>query len=50
MSFENVKAQAIRARAEKDIGRKLDAIASALQELAAALAENLPKDGPVGKR
>jgi hypothetical protein len=37
-SLDYVKAHAIAARAEKDLGKKLDAIASALEELANALA------------
>ncbi len=38
MSLHNVKAHAIAARAEKDVAKKLDAIACALEELAKALA------------
>ncbi|MEX0404931.1 hypothetical protein ABGN05_04555 [Aquibium sp. LZ166] len=37
MSFQNVKAHAIAARAEKDIAKKLDMIACALEELAKGL-------------
>lgn len=37
MSLHNVKAHAIAARAEKDVAKKLDAIACALEELAKAL-------------
>ena len=51
MSFQNVKAHAISARAEKDIGKKLDLIACALEELAkgmigetAAIASGRPED------
>jgi hypothetical protein len=38
MSLEYVKAHAMNARAEKDLGKKLDAIACAVEELAKSLA------------
>ncbi len=38
MSLEYVKAHAMNARAEKDLGKKIDAIACALEELAKSLA------------
>ncbi len=37
MSFQHVKAHAIAARSEKDIAKKLDMIACALEELAKGL-------------